>query len=141
MTFDHESWLRKQGVKITGRHTLRRALMPGYMHWDKEGSNEVDDWSGHLKTTTEQVYQVELDEKTIERIQHFESTVAHALDYVNRSSKASSYRGLSPGDLADYFVENKERHLELLKENSMYRDAWKEFQSIRVLLGETPHWP
>jgi hypothetical protein len=38
-------------------------------------------------------------------------------------------------------LENKERHLELLKENSMYQDAWKEFQSIRALLGETPHWP
>ena len=30
---------------------------------------------------------------------------------------------------------------ELIKDNEMYRTAWKEFQTIRVLLGETPHWP
>jgi len=140
MADDHESWLRKQGVRITGQHTLRRASTPGYMNWDSDQADGRIDWSGDLKTTTEQVYQVELDERTIGKFERLESTVKYALEYMNR--KHGGQRPSAPSnDVADYYIDNKERHLELLQENSMYRDAWREFQSIRVLLGETPHWP
>lgn len=144
MSIDHESWLRKQGVKITGRHTLRRAAgQPGYINWASGQGDGRIDWSEQYTTTTEQVYQVELDERTIERLERMESDIHHAIEYANRkytSRSAVGYTG-GPSDVTQFFIDNKERHLELLQENSMYKDAWKEFQSIRVLLGETPHWP
>lgn len=143
MAFDHESWLRKQGVRITGRHTLRRAATPSFMNWANDQEHDRIDWSAQFTTTEEQVYQVEMDEHTIERFERFESTVKHALDHANRYNgrPQSGYSGYGPNDVSDFFIQNRERHNELLKENSMYRDAWKEFQSIRALLGETPHWP
>jgi hypothetical protein len=116
------------------------------MNWGSDREDGRIDWSDQFTTTQEQVYQVELTEQTIERLERFETTVKQALDYANRFNVRqhvgqSGYGGAGPNDVSDYLIENKERHLELLKENSMYRDAWKEFQSIRVLLGETPHWP
>ena len=145
MSFDHESWLRKQGVKITGRHTLRRASNPGYMDWGSNWANDRIEWSAERYTVREeQVYQVELDQQTIERLERMEADIHHAIEYANRkyhtARGSSGYNG-GPSDVTAFFIENKERHEELLKENSMYRDAWKEFQSIRALLGETPHWP
>jgi hypothetical protein len=145
MSFDHESWLRKQGARITGQHTLRRASAPGYMNYwasDQE-DGRIDRMAEHLNTTEERVYHVEMNEHTIERFERFESTVKNALDFANRHNdrRRTGYSGYGPNDVSDYMLENKERHLELLKENSMYQDAWKEFQSIRALLGETPHWP
>jgi hypothetical protein len=143
MAFDHESWLRKQGVKIVGRYTLRRARAPSYMNWDIDREDGCIDWSDQFTATEEQVFQVELDQQTIERLERFESTVKNALEHANRFNgrSQSGYSGYGPNEVSDFMIENKERHLELLKENSMYRDAWKEFQSIRVLLGETPYWP
>lgn len=143
MSTDHEEWLRKQGVKITGRHTLHRAQQPSYMNWGSDREDGRINWAEQYTTTQEQVYTVELDERTIERLERMEADIHHAIDYANRkytSRGAVGYRG-GPSDVTQFFIDNKERHLELLQENSMYRDAWKEFQSIRVLLGETPHWP
>lgn len=142
MAIDHESWLSKQGVKITGQHTLRRASTPGYYNWSSDMDDRID-WSDQFTTTEERVYHVELNENTIERFERMESDIRHALEYANRkyaTRNTVGYRG-GPSDVTEFFIENKERHLELLQENSMYKDAWKEFQAIRVLVGETPHWP
>jgi hypothetical protein len=144
MAFDHESWLRKQGVKIVGRHTLRRAVDPGYMDWSSNWADGRIDWSAERYTVREEyVYTVELDQQTIERLGRSESTIKHALDHASRhsSGRNNGYSGYGPNDVSDFMIENKERHLKLLQENPMYKDAWQEFQSIRVLLGETPHWP
>lgn len=143
MALDHEKWLRRQGVKIVGRSTLRRWAEPSYMNWTSDLEDGRIDWSERYTSKEEQVYTVELDERTIERLERMEADIHHAIDYANRkytSRGAVGYTG-GPSDVTNFFIENKERHLELLHENSMYRDAWKEFQSIRVLLGETPHWP
>jgi len=140
MAEDHEQWLKTQGVKIIGRHTLRRASAPSFMNWANDREHDRIDWSEQFTTTEEQVYQVELDERTIGKFERLESTVKYALEYMDR--KHGGQRPSAPSnDVADYYIDNKERHLALLQENSMYRDAWKEFQSIRALLGETPHWP
>jgi hypothetical protein len=134
MADDHEQWLRKQGVKIISRHTLRRASIPPYMLYPKD---EPIDWAP-AETITEQVYQVELDQKTIERLQRYEVMIHTAMEH---SARLNRHGFVGSGNVGQYFIENSNRHHELLKENSMYKDAWKEFQSIRVLLGETPHWP
>ena len=134
MSIDHDEWLRKQGVKITGRYTLRRASIPPYMLYPKD---EPIDWAT-AETTTEQVYQVELDERTLDRLQRLESIVQIAMQHASRVNRTSPDRS---GSVGQFYIDNSHRHHELLKENSMYRDAWKEFQTIRVLLGETPHWP
>lgn len=144
MAFDHELWLKAQGIKITGRQTLRRMLDPGYMNWGPEREDGRIDWSAEqYKIREERLYQVELTEQTIERLEMHEASMRHAIDYANRKYTARISSGYSggPSDVTAFFIENKERHQELLNENSMYRDAWREFQSIRVLLGESPHWP
>ena len=148
MAFDHEKWLRAQGIKITDRRTLRRAVNLGYMDWANSRDDGLIDWTQEFLTQKEeQVYQVEIDEATIERLEQFESTVKRAINdtystpYDRKRGYYAGYSGYNPNELADYMIANRERHLELLKENEMYRDAWKEFQAIRVLLGETPHWP
>ena len=134
MSIDHDEWLRKQGVKITGRYTLRRASIPPYMLYPKD---EPIDWAP-AETTTEQVYQVELDERTLDRLQRLESIVQIAMQHASRVNRTSPDRS---GSVGQFYIDNSHRHHELLKENSMYRDAWKELQTKRVLLGETPHWP
>lgn len=142
MAFDHEKWLRQQGVKITGRSTLRRWEDPGYMNFDSDRPDGRIDWSERFSIREEQVYQVELDERTIERFERREADIRHAIEYANRhTNNRGGYAGPGLSDVSDFYITNRERHHELLKENSMYRDAWKEFQTIRVLLGETPHWP
>ena len=140
MAEHHEKWLKTQGVKIIGRHTLRRASNPGYVNWDRKQENSHIDWSEQFTTTNEDVYQVELDEHTIGKFERFESTVKYALQYMDRKFGGQRYAAPS-SDVLNYYIDNNERHLVLLEENSMYKDAWKEFQAIRALLGETPHWP
>ena len=135
MAADHEKWLQGQGVRIMDHRTLRRAHIAPYSVC---ASDDPINWAP-LATTTETMYQVELDERTIERFQYNESAMAHAIDYVERKHGQKSH--LSNNSYYEFHIDNSERHLELLRENSMYRDAWKEFQSIRALLGETTTWP
>lgn len=138
MALDHDEWLRQQGVRITGRHTLRRAHQPTYMNWASDLKDGRIDWSEQYTTTEEQVYTVELDERTLDRLQRLESIVQIAMEHASRVNRTSPDRS---GSVGQFYIDNSQRHHALLKENSMYRDSWKEFQSIRVLLGETPHWP
>ena len=134
MSTDHEEWLRKQGVKMVNQYTLRRASMPPYMLYPK---GEPIDWAP-AETTTEQVYQVEIDERTVERFRRSDLMITNAMEHAARLNR----QGLvGSGSVGQYFVDNCNRHHELIKDNEMYRTAWKEFQTIRVLLGETPHWP
>jgi hypothetical protein len=134
MSQDHEKWLGQQGVKIIGQRTLRRSLMPNY---NFKQQDEPIDWAP-IETTTEQVYQVEIDERTLDRFIRNNGLLVNAMEHAARLTRQGLVHSSSVGQ---YFVDNSNRHHELLKENSMYRDAWREFQSIRVLLGETPHWP
>ena len=138
MSIDHELWLQKQGVKIVNQRTLHRASMPQFYHQDLNSSSNLSRDTATFTTTTEQVYQVELDERTLDRLQRNDSLLLQAMDYAGRLTRPGQFNS---NGVTQYFIDNSNRHYELLKENSMYRDAWKEFQTIRVLLGETPHWP
>lgn len=133
MSEDHEQWLRKQGVKIVGRNTLHRALMPRF---DYNSNGPID--FAPINSITEQVYQVEIDERTIDRLRRNETLLLSAMEHASRLTRQGMFNSNSVGQ---YFIDNSNRHYELLKENPMYKEAWKEFQTIRVLLGETPHWP
>jgi hypothetical protein len=135
MSDNHEQWLKKQGAKVVGQITQRRASIPTYRDFTR--GDETINWAP-METTTEQVYQVEIDERTVERLRRNESLLQNAIDH---ASKLTRQGLLNSNSVGQYFIDNSHRHHELLKENSMYREAWREFQSIRVLLGETPHWP
>jgi Mor family transcriptional regulator len=128
MSEDHEEWLRKQGVRVTGRSTLRHASMPAFS-WMNDDSPV--DWMPDATIRTEQVYTVELTETILKKLQYNEDRLQHIHEYAKRTG----------GMPESYFLDNSERHRNLLQENQMYKDAWKEFQTIRALLGETPHWP
>ena len=136
MSDDHEQWLRKQGATVVNQLQRHRASIPPYRDWARGGDESID--YAPMQTTVERVYQVELDERTIERLRHNESMILNALEHAVRLNRHGFINSNSVGQ---YFMDNSNRHQDLLKENSMYRDAWREFQSIRVLLGETAHWP
>ena len=134
MSTDHEEWLRKQGVKMVNQYTLRRPKLPSYYEWIDQKQNDPLDWAPE----TEQVYQVEIDERTVERLRRSDLMITNAMEHAARLNR----QGLVvSGSVGQYFVDNCNRHHELIRDNEMYREAWKEFQTIRVLLGETPHWP
>lgn len=134
MSIDHEEWLRKQGAKVVGRHQLRKASLPRFSF-----SEDPIEWAP-LSTSTIDVFQVELSEQTIEKFERNENIIARAHEFSTRTNRFSQpYFGSGPNDISDFLISNRERHYELLKENEMYREAWKEFQAIRVLLGETPY--
>ena len=135
MSDNHVEWLQKQGVRIMDRRTLRRAHIAPYSVC---ASDDPINWTP-IESITESVYQVELTEKLIERFEYNESAMAHAIDYVARKHGQKSY--LNNNSYSEFHIDNSERHAALLKDNQMYRDAWKEFQSIRALLGETTTWP
>lgn len=128
MSIDHEEWLNKQGVRVTNRSTLRHASMPAVSWMQEDGSVN---WTSQSFTHTEQVYTVELTESIVSRFKYNEDQLGYIQEYAKRNGTMT----------ASYYIDKSERHRQLLQENPMYRDAWREFQSIRVLLGETPHWP
>ena len=128
MSIDHEEWLNKQGVRVTNRSTLRHASMPAFSWMQEDGPVN---WTSQTFTHTEQVYTVELTETVIKNLQYNDDRLKHIHEYAERKG----------GMPESYFLDNSQRHRQLLQENPMYRDAWREFQSIRALLGETPHWP
>jgi hypothetical protein len=134
MSSDHEEWLHKHGVKVTGHRTLRRALMPHYNY-----SNDPIDWAP-VETTTEPVYEAEIPARAVDSLMRNESTLRHAITHVTKGSYSAGNLS-NTATIAEFYIQQREKHYELLKDNQMYKDAWKEFQSIRALLGEEPYWP
>jgi len=126
MADDHAEWLRKQGAKVVGQRTLRhlQSEFPRYLNPDTAIDFE-------MATRHSVLYQIEVPEDIVKKWEYHEARLNHVIEYAERM-------GSMP---ASYFLDNSDRHRKLLEENQMYRDAWREFQSIRALLGETPHWP
>ena len=134
MSNDHQEWLYTQGATVTGQRTLRRALMPRFNY-----SSEPIDWAP-IESQHEQVYQVEMPERTVDLLMRNENTLRHAVTHVIKGSYSAGNLS-NTGTIAEFYIQQREKHYQLLKENQMYKDAWKEFQSIRALLGEDPYWP
>lgn len=126
MSDDHETWLREQGARIVGKQSLRRYILDR-MPLDYTAA----DMTATVNTAEDYLYHLEVPAALVNRWGKTSRQLKHLIELADRhnSSPVSEY------------AKGVERHHELLHENPMYREAWREFQSIRALLGEDTYWP
>lgn len=127
MSQDHESWLKQQGVGVTNVTLRHRAAMDRFGY---HTPNEPVEWAPQI-VMQDKIYHLQVHEKTIQNWQHNERKLRDIMEYAERIGNIP----------ASYFLDQSTRHRELLADNQMYREAWKEFQTIRTLLGERANWP
>jgi hypothetical protein len=126
MSDDHETWLREQGARIVGKQSLRRYIL------DRMPVNyTATDMMATVNTADDYLYHLEVPAALVNRWSRTSRQLHHIIELAERHNT-------SP--IAEY-IKPIERHRELLHENPMYREAWREFQSIRALLGEDTNWP
>jgi hypothetical protein len=126
MADDHESWLQEQGARIVGRQPLRRYIL------DRMPVNyTATDMMATVNTAEDYLYHLEVPAALVKRWSKTSRQLKYLIELADRhnSSPVTEY------------AKGVERHHELLHENPMYREAWREFQSIRALLGEDTYWP
>lgn len=123
---EQETWLREQGAKIVGRHPLRRAFFH-LPQWELHKQR----FDAEPNILEDVAYTIEVTGVMVHRWMQFQSRLMHIIDHADLKN------GSPPG----VYIEARERHAKMLEENPMYQQAWKEFQEIRVLLGETSYWP
>lgn len=131
MSKDLEEWLVDQGVTVLGRRSLYRAYenprLTGFVDEPNLAAQEI---SRILES--ENIYKIETSTGVIKRWKRQSDQMQAAITWANINTH---------GHVGSYFTEQYQRHLQLLAENPMYRQAWKEFQEMRALLGETTQWP
>lgn len=132
MSQDHEEWLVDQGVTVLGRRPLYRAYanprLTGFV--DEPNPTQALEISRILES--ENIFKIEASTGVIKRWKRQSDQIQAAITWANVNTH---------GHVGSYFTEQYQRHLQLLAENPMYRQAWKEFQEVRILLGETTQWP
>ena len=124
---NHEEWLAKHGVRVDNITQQHRAYIEPLRL-----SELSEEWSP-VKTITDRVYHARLPENVLSEWQHTETRLHRILDLSNKVQN----RTLD----VNIIIEAHKRHRFLLETNSMYKDAWSEFQTIRALLGEDTHRP
>lgn len=127
MAEDHEEWLRRQGVGVSNVTLRHRAVMDRFGY---HAPDEPIEWAPQT-VMQDRIYHIQVHEKTIQDWQHNERKLRDIMEYAERIGNIP----------ASYFLDQSNRHRELLADNQMYREAWKEFQAIRTLLGERANWP
>lgn len=129
---EQEQWLEQQGVYVKGVRSLRSISTTPMLSTDYYNDNSLTAMQAHARVWEEPVYTVEVRASTVKQWQAMDKR----MNYI--AGAGGEFNGWSdPGD----FVKAWRRHQQLLDQNPMYRESWTEFQSIRALLGETPHWP
>jgi len=117
-------WLEEQGARVVSKRPLYRAIytMP-MVSEDIEYNNDFS-----IRSDLDHVYTVEIPGPALRDIKGRVARLGHIMDWAKRNNSSVS----------QYFHEQVRRHYVLLEDNPMYRDAYKEFMSIRALLGEEP---
>ncbi len=121
---DQEAWLKEQGARIQNRRPLRRAFfLP-----PKTFSEDV---FAEPSVVEDVVYQLEVTGTMVHRWMQFQSRLMDIIDHAHRHNSFPT----------ESYAELRRRHEHMLEENPMYQQAWREFQEIRALLGESTYWP
>ena len=82
----------------------------------------------HQATEEDSVYTIEIAGPALRELKNKSARLDHIIEWGRKNNRSVS----------EYLHEQIDRHHRLLEENSMYKDAYKEFMSIRALLGEHP---
>jgi len=128
MSDNHERWLKEQGASIVGRRLARRVRYDPMAFIE---SSKLSYDSHFLNQEEDTIFQIEASVETVDKWYYAHQRLSNVYEYAERTG----------GMPEDFFIKNNERHRALLRDNPMYRDAWKEFQSIRALVGENTAWP
>ncbi len=122
-----KEWLNEQGVRVIAQRPLRRAVIQPFWLEEKDST-----FSTNMTSAVEDtLYHIEVTGATLERWRQYELRLNHVIEHADMTN----------GLPVVFFTEARGRHNKLLEENPMYQQAWREFQEIRSLLGESVHWP
>lgn len=125
MPSSHKNWLQQEGVSLISERYITRPQLLRNVNYIYNNNDTVE-----MTVEKNTVYKVEITDAQISKWKYYEEQYNYIMSAHIRE----------PG-IHNFFAKNQNRHRELLAENSMYREAWVEFQSIRALLGEDTHWP
>lgn len=116
-------WLEEQGARVVSKRPLRRVSFKSIdtsFHADVEYiQNQIEE---------DHVFTVEMSGPVLRNIKGKAARLDHIMEWAKKNNSSVS----------QYFHEQIKRHYTLLEDNPMYKDAYKEFMSIRALLGEEP---
>lgn len=131
MTESDTDWLKRHNANLVGVTELRNRKFNSMFFKPSTNADYVGlvDFVNHDNLTN--LYKIEVPEYVLRQWKYYEDRLRHILADSDR-------HGMPP---SDFFFKNLNGHHKLLAENSMYREAWTEFQSLRVLLGEDSNWP
>lgn len=118
-------WLEEQGARVVSKRPLRRvsfkslAMADLYREDIEYIQNQIEE---------DHVFTVEIPGPVLRDIKGKAARLDHIMEWAKKNNSSVS----------QYFHEQIKRHYALLEDNPMYRTAYKEFMSIRALLGEEP---
>jgi hypothetical protein len=118
-------WLEEQGARVVSKRPLRRV---SFKPLDMADIHRADIEYIQNKIEEDHVFTVEIPGPLLRELKGKAARLDHILEWGRKHNSSVS----------EYFHEQINRHYALLEENSMYKDAYREFMSIRALLGEEP---
>lgn len=127
MSDSHDEWLKEQGARVIEKRSLRRAFLQPFSF---SGIDDINDTINY-RECEEHLYKIEVTSATLKKWQMYESRLNHVIKYADEHDSSPT----------NFYLDNRVKHQDMLVNNPMYREAWKEFQSIRALLGQDTHWP
>jgi len=131
-----EKWLlNDSGVRILDKVVYPRYQM-NYLAYMQSSPRTSSVDMTHMQY--ENAYKLEVNTRTVEHWMSTDETLEHIRGMARKST--ASMAGLYYTE-SDYVANSRERHRDLLHNNQMYRDSWREFQAMRALLGEDQGWP
>jgi hypothetical protein len=116
-------WLEEQGARVVSKRPMRRV---SFKFQDTSFHTDIDFIQHQIEE--DHVFTVEIPGPVLRDIKEKAARLDHIMEWTKKNNSSAS----------QYFHEHIKRHHALLEDNPMYRDAYKEFMSIRALLGEDP---
>lgn len=116
-------WLEEQGARVVSKRPLRQV---SFKALDTSFHTDIDFIQHRIEE--DHVFTVEIPGPVLRDIKGKATRLDHIMEWANKNNTSVS----------QYFHEQVKRHYALLEDNPMYRNAYKEFMSIRALLGEEP---
>jgi hypothetical protein len=127
MADSHDEWLQEQGARVIEKRSLRRAFFQPFSFSVIDDINDTINY----RECEEHLYKIEVTSATLKKWQMYEARLEHVIRYADEHDTSPT----------NFYIDNRAKHNDMMVNNPMYREAWKEFQSIRALLGQDTHWP
>lgn len=129
-----EAWVADEGANIRGRTPLRRAILRP-LDWNSL-DQPLDGSSTDVVTQEGWIYDLRIHDTVLENWRYQQEKFKHFAKEAESTGRTHGYFRIDA-----HWNEQKQRHYRLLAEDPVYKQAWQEFQAMRSLLGEDPHWP